>query len=452
MVTNENIKELPRYQILLSLNKIVKNPIPLITETMEKHGNTYITYLGGVAKTYMTIDPQLIQHVLQKNHKNYFKPKLQTESLAKFVGHGLLTINGDYWLKQRRMIQPSFHREKIQGLVRIMNTVASEYVKELKVKLDNGQREFEMHYEMSLLTLRMVSRSLFSDSITIEDLDRLNDIISVIQFTIAKEIRQSMFAWWRKLTGETKRAKALRAEAVSIIEKLIENRRKSGKRYDDMLDMLLHSKYEGTDEGMTNLQIVDEVMIIFVAGFETTANALSWQFFTLFKNQGAQKKLREEIKTLDKDELEFMDIPKLPYAKQVMAETMRLYPPAWLTSRVALEDDEIDGLKIDKGDLVGLFIYGCHHNKDSWERVEEFDPERFSKEQKKDIVPYSYFPFSGGPRLCIGVQFAETEMQIVLHHLYKHFKFELVKDHPIELQPLVTLRPKHGIKMLVSKV
>jgi len=449
---NKNIKELPRYQILLSLNKIVKNPIPLIRETMEKYGSTYITYLGGVTKTYMTIDPVLIQHVLQKNHKNYFKPKLQTESLAKFVGHGLLTINGDYWLKQRRMIQPSFHREKIQGLVSIMNTVASDYVTELKAKIDSGQKEFEMHHEMSMLTLQMVSRSLFSQSITVQDLKRLNEIISVIQFTIAKEIRQSMFAWWRKLTGEERRAKALRAEAVSIIENLIENRRQSGERYDDMLDMLLYSKYEGTDEGMTNLQIVDEVMIIFVAGFETTANALSWQFYTLHNSPDSQQKLRAEIKGLDKEELEFMDIPKLSYAKQVMAETMRLYPPAWLTSRVALEDDEIDGIKIDKGDLVALFIYGCHHNEDSWENVETFDPERFSRENKKDIIPYSYFPFSGGPRLCIGVQFAETEMQIVLHHLYKHFKFGLVKDHPIELQPLVTLRPKHGIKMNVSKV
>ena len=451
-MNNKDIKELPRYQVLLSLNKIVKNPIPLITETMEKHGNTYITYLGGVAKTYMTIDPVLIKHVLQKNHKNYFKPKLQTESLAKFVGHGLLTVNGDYWLKQRRMIQPSFHREKIQSLVKIMNTVASDYVQDLKKKIDSGQDEFEMHYEMSMLTLKMVSRSLFSDSITVEDLDRLNDIISVIQFTIAKEIRQSMFAWWRKLTGEERRAKALRKEAVEIIENLIENRRQSGKRYDDMLDMLLHSKYEGTDEGMTNTQIVDEVMIIFVAGFETTANALSWSFYTLSQNLQCQDTLRKEIRELDKDQLEFMDIPKLPYAKQVMAETMRLYPPAWLTSRVALADDEIDGLKIDKGDLVGLFIYGCHHNKDNWKEVGDFNPERFSSEHKKDIVPYSYFPFSGGPRLCIGVQFAETEMQIVLHHLYKHFKFELIKNHPIELQPLVTLRPKHGIKMLVSNV
>jgi len=451
-MNNRNIKELPRYQVLLSLNKIVKNPIPLITETMEKYGNTYITYLGGVAKTYMTIDPVLIQHVLQKNHRNYHKPKIQTNGLAKFVGHGLLTINGEYWMKQRRMIQPSFHREKIQGLVKIMNAVAHDYVNELKDKVVSGQQEFEMHYEMSMLTLKMVSRSLFSDSITVAELDRLNEIISVIQFIIAKEIRQSMFAWWRKLTGEERRAKALRKEAVAIIEKLIENRRQSGKRYDDMLDMLLYSKYEGTDEGMTNIQIVDEVMIIFVAGFETTANALSWQFYTLYNNPNQQARLREEIAALDKEQLAFMDIPKLPFAKQVMAETMRLYPPAWLTSRVALEDDEIDGLKIDKGDLVGLFIYGCHHSKDSWSDVEDFDPDRFSKEQKKNMIPYSYFPFSGGPRLCIGVQFAETEMQIVLYHLYKHFRFELIKDHPVELQPLVTLRPKHGIKMIVSNV
>lgn len=447
-----NIKELPRYQVLLSLNKIVKNPIPLITETMEKYGNTYVTYLGGIVKTYMTRDTNIIKHVLQKNHKNYHKPKIQTESIAKFVGHGLLTINGNYWLKQRRMIQPSFHRKKIEGLVKIMDTVGRDYVEELKSKLAGGEQEMEMHYEMSLLTLKMVSRSLFSDSISVKQLDRLNEIITEIQFTIAKEIRQSMFAWWRKLTGETKRAQDLRVEAVAIIESLINARRDSGKRYDDMLDMLLYSKYEGTNEGMTNTQIVDEVMIIFVAGFETTANAMSWSFHTLHESPTSTEKLRKEVMQIDKDNLDFTDIPQLPYAKQVMAETMRLYPPAWVTSRVALEDDEVEGIKIDKGDLVTLFIYGCHHDKSSWNDVETFDPSRFAAENKKDIVPYSYFPFSGGPRLCIGVQFAETEMQIILYHLYRNFKFKMIPGHKMEIQPLVTLRPKHGVKMMVSNL
>jgi len=444
---NKIVKSVPRYRIFLDLNKIVTNPIPLIRETMDRLGDTYITYLGGVTKTYMTMNPVLIKHVLQKNHKNYHKPKIQTDGLSRFVGHGLLTINGEYWLKQRRMIQPSFHREKIKGLVKIMDKVASEYVQELIAKIKNGQTEFEMHYEMSLLTLQMVSRSLFSDSISLDQLNRLNDIISVIQHTIAKEIRQSMFGWWRKLTGERARADKLRAEAVEIIDALVQARRDSGQRYDDLLDMLLHSKYEGTDEGMNNTQIVDEVMILFVAGYETTANALSWSFHTLHENPHAKEKLRSEIKAVDKEELEFMDIMQLPYTKQVMAETMRLYPPAWVTSRIALEDDEVDGIKIDKGDLVTLFIYGSHHNVEHWEDVETFEPSRFSAEQKKDIVPFTYFPFSGGPRLCIGAQFAETEMQIVLHHLYKQLDFKMLPDHKMELQPLVTLRPKHGVRM-----
>lgn len=444
---NKVIKSVPRYRIFLDLNKIVTNPIPLIRDTMNRLGDTYITYLGGVTKTYMTMNPVLIKHVLQKNHKNYHKPKIQTDGLSRFVGHGLLTINGEYWLKQRRMIQPSFHREKIKSLVKIMDRVASEYVQQLIAKIKEGQTQFEMHYEMSLLTLKMVSRSLFSDSISLDQLNRLNDIISVIQHTIAKEIRQSMFGWWRKLTGERARADSLRAEAVEIINTLVQARRDSGKRYDDLLDMLLHSKYEGTDEGMNNTQIVDEVMILFVAGYETTANALSWSFHTIHENPDCKIKLRDEIVKVDKENLDFEDIMQLPYAKQIMAETMRLYPPAWVTSRVAIEDDEVDGIKIDKGDLVTLFIYGSHHNKDHWEEAETFEPNRFTAEEKKKITPFTYFPFSGGPRLCIGAQFAETEMQIVLYHLYKHLDFKMEADHKMELQPLVTLRPKYGVKM-----
>lgn len=444
---NKHLKTLPRYQILLNFNKIVNDPIPLLQENIEKHGKTYISYLGGVAKSFVTVDPELIQHVLQKNHKNYHKPKLQTNGLSKFVGHGLLTTNGSYWLRQRRLIQPGFHREKIKALMLIMNDVAKEYVSELKSKIATSQKTFDMHQEMSILTLKMVSRSLFSESIQEEELQSLNVIITNIQITIAKEIRQAPLRWWRKLTGEEAKMLKLRKDAYQLIYKIIHSRKSSGKRFDDLLDMLIHARYEDTGETMNETQIADEVMIMFAAGYETTANALSWSFYTISQNPDCKQEMLDLISSVETETVDFDAVKQLGYLQRIMAETMRQYPPAWITGRVALEDDQCGDIQIEKGDLVTIFIYGCHQNIDEWDEPEKFNPNRFTPKNKKLQTPYSYLPFSGGPRLCIGVQFAEVEMQIVLYHLYKHFKFDLLANQDIAKQAQVTLRPKNGVLM-----
>lgn len=445
------VKTIPRLKVILGLFKFLKNPIPLIDDAMIEYGDTYITYLGATTRSYMSRDPDFTQYILQKNHKNYYKSKLQTEAVGKYVGQGLLTTNGDYWLKQRRLIQPGFKKGKIVKLMSLMYEVVDEYVRELKVRLQDGPKEIEITEEMSLLTLRIISKALFSTGIEGEQLELLNKAVTDLQTAIIKNVRQPMFGWWRKLTGEDARNNRLSQQTYDLITEIIENRRKDIGEYNDLLDMLLHSVYEDTGESMTTKQILDEALIIFVAGHETTANALSWTLYLLDQHPDIAEKLLVESKavTLNGD-ITYADIAQMEYNRQILSEAMRLYPPAWITDRVALEDDEVNGIKINKGDVIGLYIYGTHHSPKLWDDPEKFDPSRFERDKMKSYHPYAYYPFGGGPRLCIGQQFAMVEMQLSLMELIKNFKFKLKEGHPMELSPLVTLRPAHGLKMQVS--
>jgi len=448
---SREIKTIPRLKVILGLFRFLKNPIPLIDEALIEYGDTYITYLGATTKSFMSVDPDFTQHILQKNNKNYHKSKLQTKAVGKYVGQGLLTTNGAYWLKQRRLIQPGFKKDKIVKLMSLMYEVVEEYVGELKIRLENGPQEIEITEEMSLLTLRIISKALFSTGIEGEQLELLNKAVTDLQSAIIKNVRQPMFGWWRKLTGEDARNDKLSQQTYDLITKLIEDRRKDAGEYNDLLDMLLHSVYEDTGEGMTTKQILDEALIIFVAGHETTANALSWTLYLLDQHPDIAKKLQAESEAVELDgPISYADIAKMEYNRQILSESMRLYPPAWITDRVALEDDVANGVKINKGDVIGLYIYGTHHSPKLWDDPEKFDPSRFERDKMKTYHPYAYYPFGGGPRLCIGQQFAMVEMQLSLMELVKNFNFKLKEGHPIELSPLVTLRPAHGLKMVVS--
>jgi len=217
--------------------------------------------------------------------------------------------------------------------------------------------------------------------------------------------------------------------------------------------MLMEVTYSDTGKGMTLIQLRDEALILFVAGFETTANALTWLWYLLDKNSEVVKKLQKEAKTVLQDgKPTFDDLKKLVYTKQVIQETMRLYPPAWSTDRVVLEDFEIDGYTFKQGDIVVPFIYAVHHHEQYWENASVFKPERFRKEQAAERPPFAYFPFGGGPRLCIGNQFAMMEMQFLLAMLVTQFQFKLAQNHEPELQPMVTLRPKGGLWMQINRL
>jgi len=395
----KSFNKVPRLQVLKKLVKLIHNPIPFFNEAIEKYGESFITYLGGVVPIVVTVDPALAQHILQKNHKKYHKSKIQTKILGSYVGQGLLTSNGKYWLKQRRLIQPGFHKAKIEKLMNLMFEVIEEYTAELNDQISKGKSKINLSKEMSVLTLRIISKALFSSSIDRNQLESLNEMITELQHHVVKSIRHPISGWWRKLNGETKRSFDLADKTKSLLLEIIEQRKSEVKQdYDDMLQMLLDARYEDTGEAMTSQQVLDEILILFVAGHETTANALSWTFYLLQQNSEIKEKLiRESVKI--SMPITFDDIMRLDYSRQVISESMRIYPPAWMIDRVAVEEDQFGEYAFKSGQAFAIFIYGVHHSEKYWPQPKKFNPSRFSRENMKAIQPFSYFPFGGGPRL-----------------------------------------------------
>ncbi len=442
-----NIHSVPRWRALLNTLRFVRDPIGVIGQNTEKLGSTFYTYLGGIYRGIVTIEPALIQHVLQKNHRKYRKSPMHFDKLAHFLGNGLLTSEGEYWLRQRRLIQPGFHRDRLAALTGIMQQVIADF----RVKFDleiKAKQPIDIAQKMMELAFNIVAHSLFSTQLAEADLKRMAYIMTVLQEFIIKEIRQPYLSSWRKISGALREHEVLSDEFSELILKIIRQRRESDKAPDDLLQMLLDARYEDTGKGMTDRQLFEECAILFVAGHETSANALAWTWYLLAQHPEVVQKARMELETiLGERKPCFEDLPRLEYITQIIEESMRLYPPAWITDRVAAEDDEWNGIKIAKGMVVVTYFYGAHHSSAYWQNPEVFDPNRFSKENKKQHIPFAYSPFGGGPRMCIGNNFAMMEMQLVLAAMLRQYDFELVPNQKVESQPLITLRPKNGIWM-----
>ena len=424
----------PFYKFLIKSSTIAKNPIPFHNKWFNEVGDTFSVKSPFYGHIVLTRDAVITKHVLQKNHKVYHKSKIQTTYLSKYVGYGLLTSSGDYWLKQRRLIQPAFHKEKIQNLVEIINKAINEQVNKI-----NTEGFVELYPIMNELAFEVVAKSLFNFSAEKETLKRLQFIIEKLQLFIVKELRMPYKKLWYTLTGEIKYHMKLVKESRSIINTIIDQRRESDDEHDDLLDMLLSAKYEdGTT--MTNEQLIDEILILFVAGHETTANALTFTLKLLAQNKDVLTKVETEVKeTSAKNVTPLQEISQLNYTKCCIEESLRLYPPAWITDRVNIEDDKINDYVLKKGTIIGASIYELHRNENYWDSPESFKPSRFFEESRKQIMPY-YMPFGAGPRLCIGNNFAMYEMILAVNTILK--KFDISTDNDtIKINPLITLKP-----------
>lgn len=440
-------KTVPRIESIKGVLKFVENPIPVINDALKTYGSTYYTRIVGGRKLIMTVDPMVTQHVLQKNNKNYEKSEIQTESLGKYVGLGLLTANGEYWKRQRKLIQPSFHKSKLASLTSIMENEIVKFYDEL-IPIAKEGKAIDINDTMMELTLRIVSKSLFSTGINEDLIAKLGKTFHELQLHIIREVRQPMFNWWRRMIGKEKKALQLAQNVRTIMQDIISKRRQGTAQKDDLLDLLLNSSYEDNGAYMTDEQVLNEAIILFVAGHETTANTLAWCLYALRQHPDIKERL---VDSFDLDGPNTMDsLMKPSYSAQVLDETMRMYPAAWILDRVALEDDEVDGLEIKKGDLIGLFVYGTHRDEVLWNEPLTFDPDRFHPNHKKDRHKFAYYPFGGGPRMCIGYHFAGMEMRMALSEFFKRFDLPAPSEKNIESLPLITLKPEENIMMKLS--
>ncbi len=393
-------------------------------------------------------NPQYAKYVLLDNNKNYRK-SLAYDVLKAVLGNGLLTSEGDFWKKQRRLIQPAFHKRKLEELTGMMVREAQHTVDKFKPLADSG-KAIDISPEMTALTLEVISKAIFSDGVE-DKAEMVGKQINMLnQYAIDKvndPFRLPAFIPTPFNIKERRSMKLLN----DVIEDIISARRKQESK-DDLLSMLIDMRDEDTGEAMDNKQLRDEVMTIFVAGNETSSNALAWMLYLLSQNPEAEAKMIAEIDAkLDAGvELNYHNVLDFTYVRQVIDESLRLYPPAWSVGRRNYEDDEIGGYRIIKNTNVLIPIMYFHTSEKYWKEASKFKPERFAPEVRNSIDRFVYFPFGGGPRFCIGNNFALLEMQVILILFYRNFKFRLKAGFTPEPEPLITLRPKDGMWMTIE--
>lgn len=430
-------------RFFLDAEKVRKNPIPIHEKYFNTLGDNFSVRIGFTKHLILSRDNDVAKHILQKSHRNYYKSNLQTVYLSKYLGKGLLTSDGDFWLKQRRLIQPAFHKQKMNALVGNMNQIITSELDDLI-----EEKPVDIFPIMSQLAYSVVARSLFHLSISDEKLYRMKFIIDQVQNFLIKEIRLPHKAWWFTISGQVKKNIQLSLENNAIIHEIVDKRLSSNQETNDLLQMLLDTRYEDTGEGMSVTQLIDEIKILFTAGYETTANALTFTLYLLAKHPDIQEKVYQEIIVASETEDLVEQLQKLTYTNAVLNESMRLYPPAWITDRQNIVDDTIGSYHVKKGTLIGVSFYELHRNPKYWENPDIFDPERFLGERKKHSMQY-FYPFGEGPRMCIGIGFAVYEMAITLSTILKKY---LIKPFsgPVEFNPLVTLKPV-GVEVIFSK-
>lgn len=431
------IPEVSFFRFLNHANNILKNPLPFHSENFKNLGDIFRLKVGMGKSVLFCRDAGLLQHALQKNQKNYTKSYIQTKDLAKYVGKGLLTAEGEHWQTQRKLIQPAFHKSQLALLI---DTIQYTILEELK-NIETG-KPMDIFPVFNDLAFQTVVKSIFNIAISDADIASLQHTTEATQQMLVQELRQPFLVWWFNLSGKTKKHLDLTQHSRTILKRLVEERKQSKTKHDDLLDMLLHAKYED-GSGMDENQLVDEILILFAAGHETTSNALTFTCELLARNPDAQAKILEETRRIKSESNDKMHwIKNASYTKLVIEESMRLYPPAYFIDRVNIEEENFNGMILPKGSNLLFSVYEIHRHPDFWKDPEAFIPERFLEENIK--FSKNYYPFGAGPRMCIGNNFAMYEMILAIIALVEQFEI-IEKKAPIQIKPLITLKPHNAI-------
>ncbi|ATB33821.1 cytochrome P450 [Melittangium boletus] len=428
--------------VLGTLIDYAKDPLGFIEACVRDHGDVvYVELLGQ--RTYVLQRPEHIEHVLVTRHRHYIKDAFQRELMGgRLLGNGLLTNEGEPWLRQRRLMQPAFHRQRLAAYGRVM---AEHARRQLATWRDGEVRD--VNADMMRLTLGIVIKSLFD-----LELDGKAEAVGPSLARVMEHfagVQALIFPDWLP-TPENLGYRAALGQLDALVSSLIRRRREAGGgETEDLLSTLLHVQ---DDEGqhMSDPQIRDEVMTLMLAGHETTSINLAFCFHLLARHPEAEASLHRELDSvLGGREPTLEDLPALPFTDSVVKEALRLYPPAWTLGREALEDDEIGGWSIAKGSVMMMNPWTVHRDARLYEDPLAFRPQRWVDGLEKRLPRFAWFPFGGGPRLCIGMGFALMEARLVLATLAQRFRFERAPEDDVELLPSITLRPKHGVKVRV---
>ncbi|MGI4853110.1 MAG: cytochrome P450 [Janthinobacterium lividum] len=444
MTSSTLIPAISRMRSLADSRAMASDPVQVLSRYSAELGETFRFYLGGIKEAIVTIDPAVIEHVLKANAGNYRKSEIQVKRMGHFLGKGLLTTEGEAWKTQRRLIQKGFDRKQLDALSIIMQDSLAESLREFDAQIHGGPVDIYPH--LMKITFAMVARSLFGARLKDEDIETVSKTICTVQEFIVRQTLQPYMNPWFEVSGELRKHEEMRASADAVLLEYIKKRRNEPPAM-DLLQTLMDARY-ADGEGMTDELILSESMQLLVAGHETSSNALSWLLYLLSSRPDCLERCRREFdEVLGDAPLGHADVPKFVYTTQVVQEGLRLYPPFWMVDREAIADDRVGEIDIPAGSMVIVHVYGAHHAAKHWPEPETFDTDRFIKGAEKLRAPFTYLPFGGGPRGCIGNNYAMLQVLMILSDLLRNYDFQMEPGQTIEAQPMVILRPRHGIRM-----
>jgi cytochrome P450 len=423
-----------------------RDSLAYLQNATREHGD--VVYLRfGPQDVFFLNHPDYIKDVLVTHHQSFMKGRA-LQRAKRLLGEGLLTSEGDFHRRQRRLAQPAFHRGRIASYGAVM----TDYAARTSSRWHDGET-LDISQEMMRLTLAIVGKTLFDTDVESEA-DEIGAALTAVM-----ELFDFLLLPFSELLEKlplphVRRFQKARARLDETIYRIIEERRRSNEDRGDLLSMLLSARDEEGDGGqMNDEQVRDEVMTLFLAGHETTANLMTWTWYLLSQHADVEAKLHEELNAvLEGRQPMVEDVPRLRYTEMVVAESMRLYPPAWAIGRLALKDHEVGGYTIPAKALVLLSPYVTHRDERYFPDPTRFDPERWTPEARESRPQFAYFPFGGGTRRCIGEGFAWMEGILLLASLARNWRMHLVPGHRVETLPVITLRPKHGMRMTLKAV
>ena len=419
------------------------NPLEFFTTLARTYGDVSSYRMAG-EQLFLVNEPQLIRDVLVTHNRNFTKSR-GLERSRRLLGQGLLTSEGAMHLRQRRLMQPAFHRDRIAGYGDLMVGYADRMRQGWR-----GGATVDIAREMNRLTLSIVGKTLFDVDVE-QQAAAVGEALTAVMESFWMMMLPFAEVLERLPVPRLRRARMARARLDAIIYRMIADRRASGRDHGDLLSMLLTAQDEDEGGGMTDQQVRDEAMTIFLAGHETTANALTWTWYLLSQHPDVEATLHAEVDRVLQGRLPTItDLASLSYVERLVTESMRLYPPAWIIGRRAIAEYQLGQYVAPPRSILVMSPYVMQRDPRFYADAERFDPERWTPEFRAALPKFAYFPFGGGPRQCIGESFAWMELILLVAPIAQQSRLRLVPGHPVEPQPLITLRARHGMRMTIE--
>lgn len=434
-------------ELLRRIPAIQSDTLSFLTDLSQRFGRVVGFRVAGLPVIVIN-HPEGVKHVLLDEHRRYSKETLQYKALSTVTGKGLLTNDGEPWLRQRRLAQPAFSRQRLARLDEIVIPATEAMLEQWKPLAHSGQ-PVDIDAAMMRLTLQIVGKALFSIDLSRDAVNLTQATLTALDTIIYRARNVFSPPAFIPTPRNLRFRRALKTLNCAVAE-MVSSRRKAGQLGDDLLGMFLQARDEESGESMSDQQVRDEIMTMLIAGHETVASALTWTWYLLSRHPAEGIRARDEVhQVLGERPPTVGDLERLPSVGRIFAESLRLYPPAWVISRKAIHEDEVLGFTIPRNALVVISPYVVHRQVEFWPEPEKFHPERFIS---GPAHRFAYIPFGAGPRLCIGYQFATLEAQLIIARVLQQYALELVHPQAVRMDALVTLRPQGGLPMRLRKI